>query len=114
MNPPKACHWFVEYSDRHWVLRYGTQKVAVEWALGGIKDNLEQCAEALNGCAGLNPAAYRECVEALRSLVKYAHLYRTSSEEARKRVLFGQSLDEALPQAISEAEQALSHTQEQP
>ena len=30
------------------------------------KTNLARIVAAVNGCAGLNPAAYRECVEALK------------------------------------------------
>lgn|SRR3990167_5406120 len=32
--------------------------------------DLRRIVECVNGCAGLNPAAYQECVEALKLIVK--------------------------------------------
>ena len=32
------------------------------------RTSIQEAAESLLGCAGLNPAAYRECVEALKAI----------------------------------------------
>ena len=62
---------------------------------------------AVNGCAGLNPAAYRQVVEALKAclpLVK--NHYRECKERGRM-----QPYEETCGY---QAEQALTHAQEQP
>ena len=78
--------------------------------------SMESCRAADVGTTDGEPTMtceekLRECVLALHQLVKCAHLYRTSSAEARQRVLFGHSLNEALPQAITEAKDALAHAE---
>lgn len=75
-----------------------------------MKSVCGECLEAylisseVNGCAGLNPAAYRECVEALRTL--HSKLVAFCMEPLKG----GKNLPDF--QDMEKAKQALAHAQE--
>ena len=41
---------------------------SIELARFGSSFNAQRAADCINGCAGLNPQAFRECVEALKAI----------------------------------------------
>lgn len=62
--------------------------------------NATRIVAAVNGCAGLNPAAFREVVEALKSYV---------AEAERERVYPSENCP-----MLTAAKQALAHAEQQP
>ena len=45
-----------------------------------IEANTARIVACVNGCTGLNPTAYRECVEALKALLRYAIFVGTTEQ----------------------------------
>src|SRR3990167_4110354 len=48
--------------------------------LGTAQGNASRIVACVNGCADLNPTAYRECVEALKALLRYAIFVGTTEQ----------------------------------
>ena len=70
-----------QHTKEPWRIELGVIIGADDIELGALDghENYERCqidkvriVACVNGCAGLNPAAYRECVEALKRTVEYA------------------------------------------
>ena len=53
-------------------LDFGEFEPNREAGMDGARANAERIVACVNGCAGLNPAAYRKCVEALKNLLRDA------------------------------------------
>lgn len=68
-------------------------------------DSLAHECCVVNACAGLNPAAYRECVNSLQSMVDWLCHFRLDMTP---------EMVQKADQCISALKQVLAHAQEQP
>lgn len=69
------------------------------------KDDAHRIVACLNGCAGLNPAAYREVVEALRefsTLFEQGYFENALTMPSGKRIVLG--VKDKVKQALAHAE----------
>ena len=82
--PTEPSVWIVGTESGQGLL--GTAGFGKEWSTVDA-EIARHIAEVHNGCAGLNPAAYRECVEALRTIVNILPDGNSPSHLAAKRAL---------------------------
>ena len=83
-------------------LLFGSDKATIVAQVGAFP-NAARILACINGCAGLNPTAYRECVEALKEVLTYWE--PACKEDCEK----GYHVTEA--KAYAKAQQALQHAE---